>query len=325
MLRTTRCPSILATAALLALALSSTASAAIISIGGTNSIGTVHYLNENVLLGTHSGGNSLPDISVTQYVTPAANASFGSTTGSNGNNGILSGGEPSGIGVYTGGSPMTWRANLSTRVGTPNLSNQSYAIKQIRVSGRSSGGTGESDGLVTVLFNGSPVAGASSLFFDFPATDPVTVNFTGSSVIGQKVQYVSSVPNGVGSYSFSEIQASGQENLLLASDTLLIEFNGVGNDFVNVQGTATLNGVVDIANAGGNSLTLNTWYSILTASSIVTTGMTMDTEVIYQIISGGQGQILQVQIPVPEPSTLALLGLGAIGLAVRTRRRRTVA
>jgi hypothetical protein len=225
---------------------------------------------------------------------------------------------------------MTWRANFSSRMGTPNMANQSYAIGQIRVYGRANGSSGESDAFITVLEQGTPAAVANGLLADFPGPpNPVTFNFTGNTLIGQKLQYVSRVPNGVGAYTFSEIQASGISNLILGGDTLDLEISPTGNDYLNIQGTATLNGLLKVTTINGAMLTTGNTYDLLTASSISFSGLSLDPSgnqfLAMSLISGGQGQILQLTIlPVPEPTMLMLTSLGALFLMQRRKQNKAL-
>ena len=79
----------------------------------------------------------------------------------------------------------------------------------------------------------------------------VTLNFTNGSISGlvtglisQGIEY--NKTDGCCSFnyfSFAEVKAFGLSNFLLGvSDTLQMEVGSAGNDYLNVQGTATLNG-----------------------------------------------------------------------------------
>ena len=110
--------------------------------------------------------------------------------------------------------------------------------------------------------------------------------------------------------------------------TFLFDLNGTTPiDLLNIAGTASLNGTVDLQfnNLGGSSFAQNTWYTILSAGTLSGTP-TITASVIPTGFSGFDSQIvgnnLQVQFAaIPEPSTWALVGFGLFALILVRRRR----
>lgn len=317
------------------------ANAAIINPGGASSLGTLHYLNTNVALGSGYGGTALPGYGSTYVSQPVAGA-FGPTDGSGGNNNVT-GGLDVYFGGMGGGTTYRWRVNLGSQPSTPNPSNQSYALQRIEMWGRGNG-SDESDGFMTVYNGGVPTAQVNGMFLDSinGGGDPggnVTLNFTNGSISGlvtglisQGIEY--NKTDGCCSFnyfSFAEVKAFGLTDFLLGgSDTLQMEIDGTGNDYLNVQGTATLNGALSVTTINGFNYTSGSTYNLLTAGSINISGLSFDPTIdsghyfSMQVISGGQGQILQLEVmtvPAPEPSTALLLGLGTCLLANYRRRK----
>lgn len=91
---------------------------------------------------------------------------------------------------------------------------------------------------------------------------------------------------------------------------------------IGVTGTATFGSGVNLILDDSLAAPTQTTYNLLTATSITDSGLTFTGPAgwTYQIVSGGNGQILQAVVP--EPTTLGLLAAGSVLLAARRRRRR---
>jgi hypothetical protein len=91
---------------------------------------------------------------------------------------------------------------------------------------------------------------------------------------------------------------------------------------IDVSGTATFAAGTSLVLDASNAAPGQTVYDLLTATSITDSGLVFTGPAgwSYQIVSGGNGQILQAYIP--EPGTLILAMTGCI--AVLFGRRRAV-
>jgi len=97
---------------------------------------------------------------------------------------------------------------------------------------------------------------------------------------------------------------------------------GVDYDFVRVQGTANLSGNLDVLAYGNYHPQWLHSYDVLTADQINTSGLTLIgiDGMEYRVISGGDGQILQLIHTLPEPASATLLILGT-ALLLRKRAK----
>jgi fibronectin-binding autotransporter adhesin len=97
---------------------------------------------------------------------------------------------------------------------------------------------------------------------------------------------------------------------------------GVGYDFLRVSGLANLDGALQALFLDGFAPSLGSSFDVLTASQITLGNhFSLSGGFQAQVISGGNGQILQLTF-VPEPSTTVLLFAGAVALAACLLRRR---
>lgn len=105
--------------------------------------------------------------------------------------------------------------------------------------------------------------------------------------------------------------------------------DGFGYDFVDVAGNAVLDGILKAVLLDGFMPTFGSTFDVLTAASITLgANFTLDQSMASlssgyftaEIISGGNGQILQLQV-VPLP-TGGMMGLGLLGAVSLLRRRR---
>ncbi len=111
------------------------------------------------------------------------------------------------------------------------------------------------------------------------------------------------------------------------------ELAGLGlHDFLAVDQTATLGGVVDVTLLGGFLPELDDTFDVLTAAEIVLDLSTFSVIGPFGlpgmldawIVPGGNGQVLRLgfRSAVPEPSTFMILLLGLLCLALRCWRRK---
>ncbi len=149
-------------------------------------------------------------------------------------------------------------------------------------------------------------------------TDPGTYRVIGSGA--------TSISLGSMTLDVANTEANGGPSKI----SFLLDENGV--TLTEISGAATFAGTVleiglmdgfDGAGITGAGVT----FDLLTATSISATNLTLDQSLLpanrwvtgWEIVNGGNGQILQVTL-VPEPSSLALLGL--VSLVLMKRRRR---
>ena len=107
----------------------------------------------------------------------------------------------------------------------------------------------------------------------------------------------------------------------LNGGTFEVEIDGAGsNDFLDISGDATLTGVIDASSIGGYEIQIGETFDVLTAGT-VSVGSLTATGFDWNVISGGNGEILQLTSAIPEPSGFALLLLAALATAAAPTRR----
>lgn len=128
-------------------------------------------------------------------------------------------------------------------------------------------------------------------------------------------------------HSAGTLQIDG--NLTQAIDGMLaMEIGGFQQgseyDFMDVSGTATLNGLLDVSLINGFSPLAGDTFDVLTAASIDPTGLALSgvPGFSWSVVSGGNGQILRLSASaIPEPSALGVCMV--VGLFALLRRRRS--
>jgi len=289
-----------------------------VSPSGAGTLGTANYLGGNLALGTAvvaRGGattSSIDGVS-TSYT-------YGTTTaGGNDGAGQYKGfsGSHSWHHDSQGGHPITkpefFDVDLGDVPGMPNAGNHTYAIDAVGVFSRTDACCrNQSDGLIDVFDDaGAPVVAGAPLDFNPNTFD--TLEFGPDGLFAREVKYRNMA-------SFNELGVYGMADYFMGStDRLLIDLASGGNDFVNVEGIADLDGVLEVSLLGGFVPTSDMTFDVLTASSIDATDLSLTRGFRAYVVPGGNGEILR--ITVPEPATLSLLAIGGLGLLARRRRR----
>ncbi|MBC2595934.1 hypothetical protein H5P28_16840 [Ruficoccus amylovorans] len=130
----------------------------------------------------------------------------------------------------------------------------------------------------------------------------------------------------------NSINVGGDFKLSSPVSVLAYNLNAAGIEEIMVAGSASLNNSTLELNFADGFIGQAGTYDLLTATSISTSGLVLDDNLTngfsvekWEVVSGGNGQILQVTvIPEPNASCSLLGGLVAIGLAVYSvaKRRR---
>ena len=123
------------------------------------------------------------------------------------------------------------------------------------------------------------------------------------------------------------MNVSGDYNML--GGVYEVEISDSANDYVIVSGDATLDGQLQVLLLGGYDPPFGSTYNVLTAQNVtletnfgIDSSLTAGYGFYYTLISGGNGQILQLTA-VPEPSTLVgLAGMALAGLLFLRRRKK---
>jgi len=114
--------------------------------------------------------------------------------------------------------------------------------------------------------------------------------------------------------------------------TFLVELGGLGqgteHDWVDVTGSSTLEGLLDVSLITGFVPYAGDYFDILAATGTITENLTLIGDQpgegfwwLWVLDGDAGGQILRLQVS-PEPSTLVLAAMAFLGIARRRRRRR---
>ncbi len=289
-----------------------TTSADILTPGGDGSLGTVNYLGGNIGL---NSSVSARGGSTTSSIDGASTFSTFGTVTANGNDGAGQGqafaeSHSWHIDSREGNStlPTFFNIDLGDVAGVANAGTQEFAISQISVYNRQDGFGTQFNGDIAVVDRFGQDVSVSVVNVD-GLTIPqgkVSFNFGGLGEIGQAINYRNMA-------SFTELEVFGLSNFnLTVNDSLALDISSSGNDFVNVQGNAVLAGAIDISTLDAFVPTSNNPTSVLTATSINTDQLSLSEGFGFQVVSGGNGQVLEVFVTVPEASSLVLLALSSI-------------
>jgi len=224
-------------------------------------------------------------------------------------------------------------------IGSLNIAGGSFTAGAITL------GTGSSRTRGTVDFSGGTLAAASITHgvgaYDFDWTGGTLHVDTFGFDLEQKAPGGTLAPGRSightlidGDYDFLagliEIEMNGFDQGDL-HDPLPSGGDGIGYDYVEVLGDATLDGIVQAVLTDGFTPGANHTFDVLTATTIALgdnfavdlgrAGLPGPNEFLWRVIDGPDVDTLQLYT-VPEPTTITLLALGAASLVVRRRRRR---
>lgn len=276
----------------------------VISPGGAGSLGTVNYLSGNLARSTtvNSRGGS-----TTSSIDGVSSVYIWGATAAGGNDGA--------------GQNLAWNASYSWHIdalnkaptapyffrvnfgdiASPNAGKQEYAISRIDVYGRTEGWGTQFRGDVSIFNLSGNNVSTRQVVGDSTVQALESFSYGNLGMIGRGIDYRNVI-------SFNEIEAYGMSSLnLTSSDSINIEWNSLGNDYIHVQGNAVLNGQINILTLSGyvpGSQPIN----VMTAASINASNLVLSSGYQYSIISGGNGQILQIGV-VPELNSLLLLAI----------------
>lgn len=291
--------------------------AEVINPGGAGMLGTVNYISGNLALGTtvnaRGGGTTSSIDGINPYYCWGASAS-----GGNDGAGQNAGWSPSyswHIDNYekTPTSPYFFKVNFGNLSSVPNVGKQEYAVSRIDIYGRTDTGCGTQFRGYVHLFNLNNInVSTNQITGDSSVQSLARFSYNGLGMISRGIDYR---PSG----SFNELEVYGMSNLSLGTqDSINVEVSNTGNDFMYVQGNATLQGQINLLSLNGFNPAAQQTFNIMTAASIDASNLTINGNYTFSVISGGNGQILQVTA-VPEPASLVLFCL-CLGFFIATRK-----
>jgi len=306
---------------------------ALVSPGGPGVLGTANYIGGNLILDDDEN----PATPNAAGLYPATTSSIDGvptfwtwgTVTSNGNDGE---GQNAGYSAahtwhedsqnHTPTRPTWFNVDLGELDGQPNAPNHSYAIDAVRVWGRTDCCGTQVQGLFDMFDEfGNPVATDLPVTFNSQSMPSFNVDLGPTTLFAGEVEFRTMV-------SFNELEVFGLADYTQrAQDLLQIDIGAGGNDFVYVGGDAVLGGTLGISLLGGYVPPQGATFDILTAASIDATNLVLGSPGFeHQVISGGNGQILQLTAVaaaiIPEPAALVIWAFGLAGLAWCGRRRR---
>jgi hypothetical protein len=213
-----------------------------------------------------------------------------------------------------------------------------FAIANIVVFGRSDCCQSRLSNFDVEIFNPDGTAYSITHTTQVPTTNsgpqtnpPAGFNFViPNNRVGDTVRVTQNIAQ---SLSLAEVQIFGDSSLELSGDALNLEIGSGGNDFVNVEGTATIDGAVNVTFLAGSDAELNDVFDLIAASSIDSSGANLSVTgyqglgnvfTLQTVDDGSGGQLLQLVIT-PEPASIAIwamiAGIAGCGFYVRRRRK----
>ncbi|MFC1806566.1 hypothetical protein ACFL09_06265, partial [Planctomycetota bacterium] len=212
--------------------------------GGAGMVGTVNYLS-GVISGngdvaarggsTTSSIDGAPTSTTWGASTPGGNDGVGYFSGYNGS---YSWHENSQNNPPT--RPTWFTIDLGEIPGLPNPGTQSYAVAAVNVYSRTDCCIDQSDALLDIT-DGNGNVNFTDLVFDFNPNRFDTADFGFHGTYAGTVDLKTQI-------SFNELEAIGMGDLFLRPiDTLALDLGPAGNDFVAVEGEATLAGLLEIS------------------------------------------------------------------------------
>ncbi len=285
----------------------------VINPGGAGVLGTVNYITGNLALASNvnaRGGSTTSSIDGVDPVYIWGASATGGNDGA-GQNLAWSASYSWHIDALNKAatSPYFFRVNFGNLASAPNAGNQEYAISRINVYGRTEGWGTQFRGDVHIFNLAGTNVATRYVVGDSTVQSLEYFTYGTLGMIGRGIDYRNMI-------SFNEIEAYGMSNLSLSStDSINIEWSNQGNDYLYVQGAAVLNGQINISTLNGYIPTSQP-INIMTASSINATNLTLSQGYYYSIVSGGNGQILQVGV-IPELNSFVFLFVFSLFMLIK--------
>jgi len=295
--------------------------AEVINPGGSGILGTVNYISGNLALRTTVNSRGGATTSSIDGVDPYYSWGASAAGGNDGAGQYLGFGSHSWhIDNYnkTPTSPYFFKVNFGDISSVPNAGKQEYAVSHIDIYGRTDPGCGyQFQGYVYLFDINNTTVSTNQIAQDSSVNPLARFSYSGLGMVSQGIDYR---PSG----SFNELEVYGMTSLSLGvQDSINLEIGSTGNDFMNVQGNAVLQGQINLLSLNSFVPQLNQSFNIMTASTIDTSNLILNGNYTYSVISGGNGQILQVTY-IPEPSSifLCILFLAIFTLVERNGQER---